>query len=62
MENNSKLKVQWLQLIRRAIKEEGRVQSKVMFQQILLVLPKDLKKDLVEAYFERFGVLPASEK
>lgn len=62
MENNSKLKIQWLQLIRRAIKEEGRVQSKIMFQQILQVMPKELKNDLVEAYFERFGVLPPSEQ
>lgn len=62
MENNSKLKSQWLQLIRRAIKEAGRVQSKIMFQQILLVLPEEFKNDLVEAYFERFGVLPPVEK
>ena len=62
MEKNSKIKEQWLELIRRCIKEEGRVQSKIMFQEILIVLPKDLKKDLIEAYFERFGVLPPSEQ
>ena len=55
---NSKIKQQWLELIRRAIKEEGRAKSKAMFKQILLVLPTDLKDDLVQAYFERFGVMP----
>ena len=62
MEKNSRIKEQWLELIRRCIKEEGRVQSKIMFQEILIVLPKELKKDLIEAYFERFGVLPPSEQ
>lgn len=55
---NSKIKEQWLELIRRAIKEEGRAKSKIMFKQILLVLPTEMKDDLVQAYFERFGVMP----
>ena len=55
---NSKIKQQWLELIRRCIKEEGRAKSKIMFKQILLVLPTEMKDDLVQAYFERFGVMP----
>ena len=55
---NSRIKEQWLELIRRAIKEEGRAKSKIMFKQILLVLPVELKDDLIQAYFERFGVMP----
>ena len=55
---NSRIKEQWLELIRRAIKEEGRAKSKIMFKQILLVLPVELKVDLIQAYFERFGVMP----
>ncbi len=55
---NSRIKEQWLELIRRAIKEEGRAKSKIMFKQILLVLPTEMKDDLVQAYVERFGVIP----
>lgn len=62
MEKKSKIKEQWLELIRRCIKEEGRVESKIMFQQILIVLPKEYQQDLIDAYVERFGVLPPSEQ
>jgi hypothetical protein len=58
---NNKIKDKWIQLLRRCIKEEGRVHSKLIFQELLSVMPKHLKNDLVEAYKETFGVPPSDQ-
>ena len=52
------LQKKWKQLIRSCIKENGRVWSKTIFQDLIDLLPKEYKKDLIQAFEDAFGVSP----